>query len=140
MNETLDLFQYEDVREALRASINALGGFKKVGCRLRPSMKPDQARAWLNNAVDPTRPEKLEIEDLVTILADARAIGFHGAMHQMDREAGYEPAKPVEPSDERATLQRAFIESVRTQERLVARMERLTQAPLAIVDTKKSAA
>lgn len=141
MNETLDFFQYEDIREALRAAINALGGFKKVGCRLRPAMKPDQARAWLNNAIDPTRPEKLEIEDIVAILADARGIGFHGAMHQIDRDAGYEPAKPIEPVDERATLQRAFIESVKHQERIVARMERLTTAPLSVVDpSKKSAA
>jgi len=40
------------------------------------------------------------------------------------REAGYADPQPVEPEDERAKLQREYIEATKAMQRLAGRMER----------------
>lgn len=116
---------HEDLREALRHVVNGLGGPKRVGSDLRPAMAVDQARAWLNNCLSDNRPEKLDLEDVVYILRAGRMAGIHSAMAWMARECGYADPHPIEPGDEQAELERAFIQSVEAQKQILQRMERL---------------
>lgn len=117
---------HEDFRESLRHSVNAIGGPKKVGMLLWPSLSVDQARTRLNNCLDPSRAEKLDYHEIIFIVAEARKIGVHSAATQFARETGYADPKPIEPVDEAAELQRQFIQSVQTQERILKRMEKLS--------------
>lgn len=113
---------HESIRDALRSGVAALGGVKKVAAQLRPSWEPDRASKWLSNAIDESRPEKLEIEDVIWVFRAAKAIGFHAPMEYFSHECGYE-SKPVEPEDELAKLQREYIEAVNKLASLTPKIE-----------------
>lgn len=113
---------HESVRDAVRSAIAALGGPKRVAVRLRPSWEPDRAQKWLSNALDDARPEKLEIEDVIWILREAKRSGFHDAMRYFAAECEYQ-CSPVEPEDELARLQREYISAVRALAALTPKIE-----------------
>lgn len=116
---------FETAEEALGAVVAAGGGFKAVGHRLRPELPTDQAGNWLRDCLNPHKRDKLSPGQLVLLLAEGKRVGAHMAMHFLEREAGYALSQPLEPQDERAELQRQFVEAVRQQHALVARMERI---------------
>jgi hypothetical protein len=116
---------HEDIWEALKDCVRALGGAKVVGHQLRPEMSPLDASRWLLDCLNPARKDKLCLEQVMLILRDARAIGCHAAMAYIAKDAGYAEPQPCEPEDEYAQLQRVFSESVKAQGTLVARMEKL---------------
>lgn len=115
----------EDFNDALKDAIRALGGTKEVGKGLRPEMAADAAGAWLKDCLNPTRRERLSPEQVLWILRESRKVGCHSAMNFLADEAGYVRPAPLEPQDEAAQLQRAFIESVQQQRRIAERLERL---------------
>ena len=61
------------------------------------------------------------------ILRWANEAGYHLAMNWLTGECGYAPPQPLAPGDELAQLQREFIASVKSQQQLAARIERLMQ-------------
>jgi hypothetical protein len=119
--EQLNLI-HESVNDALRSAIAALGGVKRVASNLRPAWEPDRAQKWLSNALDETRPEKLEIHDYIWIFREAKRIGYHAAMSYFARECEYDAA-PVEPETELARLQRDYINAVRALSMLTPKIE-----------------
>lgn len=123
MAESFPLF-HESIRDALRSGVAFLGGVKVVACQLRPQMEPDRAARWLANALDDSRPEKLEVEDIFWILRECRKKGYHAPAEYIGSDIGYQ-VTPVEPEDEYAALQRQFIESTNAQRTILERMERL---------------
>lgn len=127
MNSTLALF-HESLADALRECVNACGGTKKVGHILWPDKEPDVADC-LNEA----KREKLSPEQVLWLLRKARAAGCHAGMVFLARELGYSDPQPIEPEDERAKLQREFIESTRHLSRLASRIEELGRPGLAAV-------
>lgn len=80
---------HEDFRDALRHAIKALGGVEAVGADLWPSKTRKAAGTWLSDCLNPERPAKLDLEEVVQILDMARAEGIHCALHQLCDEAGY---------------------------------------------------
>ena len=122
---------YDDVYDALRAAIQALGGTKAVAVKLWSSKAPTAAQTELLDALNRERPRKLTPEEFMQILAWAREAGFHSLMSYMSDQVGYE-AKPIEPQDELAKLQRAFVDSVQAQRGIADRIERLTQSPIRV--------
>jgi hypothetical protein len=118
---------HEDIYDALRTVVMALGGWKKVGTMLRPEWeeKPDTAGRWLQDTLNRDRAEKLDFDQFFKLLREGRAAGCHVAMRQIARECGYGDPQPVEPEDELADLQRQFIASMQANKRLVDRMEKL---------------
>lgn len=120
---------YEDVNDVLRAMVQALGGAKKVGVSMRSDLGVDAAHRWLLAALNPDRPERLTPEQVLWLLVECRKINFHAGMHFLNVGAGYASPQPVDPEDERATLQREAIEAVRRLEGLAKRLEQLG-APL----------
>lgn len=123
---------HEDINDALRAVIKAIGGTKEVASRLWPEKTMADAHSYLNDCLNTARPAKLSPEQVLLLLKWAREKGFHGAMHFICAEAGYR-AEPVDPEDERAKLQRDFITAVHAAQHLGDRLERLIQPPLQAV-------
>ena len=119
---------HEDIWQALNDCVRALGGAKAVGHVLRPEMDPRDAGKWLLDCLNTDRKEKLCLEQVLLILREARKINCHAGAAFIMRDAGYAEPQPVEPEDERAALQRSFVESVKLQRQLLARLETLGAA------------
>lgn len=123
---------YEDESDALRELVRELGGNKVVGPMLRPDLAPDRAGAWLKDCLNPERAERLTPSQLFHLLKLGHDRGIHGPCEYILGNVGY-AVQPIEPQDEMAALQRAYIESVNVQRRIVDRLERLAQAPITAV-------
>jgi hypothetical protein len=115
----------EDIHTAFSDVVRALGGFKRVGSDLRPDKPADEAGRWLADCLNKDRRERLEYEQVLWLLKEARKVGCHTAMHFISEQSGYAAPVPVEPDDEVAELQRQFMASVQAQARIVERLERL---------------
>lgn len=115
----------ESVADALRDVVRAMGGAKTVGARMRPELPADHAGRWLSDALNDNRREHLSPQQLLWLLREGRQAGAHGAMAYLCAEAGYADPLPVAPADEAAALQRAYIDSVRAQQAIADRLERL---------------
>lgn len=118
---------YEDELDALKEAVRALGGMKAVGPLLHPEKSVDAAARHLSDALNPNRAERLTLAQVMLVMRRARDAGAHGPWQWINAEIGYE-AKPVDPEDERARLQREFAQSVQMQKALIERMERLSGA------------
>lgn len=116
---------HEDIWQALRDSVSALSGAKVVGHKLRPELDPEKAGRWLLDCLNPDKADKLSIDQLLLILADARKANCHIAASFIANVTGYAEPTPLEPQDERAALQRDFIKSVEMQRQIMSRLERL---------------
>ena len=119
-----DALFYESLADALRVVVQALGGTKAAGCRLWPEKTPESAHRTLLDCLNEARPEKLSPEQVLYLLAAGRKVGCHAAMNYLAREAGYSDPAPIEPEDQRARLQREFIEAQKAMQALAGRMER----------------
>lgn len=120
---------HESLSDALQDCIRALGGAKVVGRAMRPEKSIDDARKWLLDALNPDRPEKLAPDQVLWILREARKVGCHAAITYIARECGYADPQPIEPEDERAALQRQFVEQSKAMQQLAARMSRAGMLP-----------
>lgn len=119
---------HESIEDALRDAVRAAGGSKKIGSMLWPAKPLKEAENQVNDCINPMRRDKFSLAELLFILRSAREVGYHGAMTFIAAECGYQ-AEPVEPQDEQAKLQREFIESVKAQGKILARLERLSPSP-----------
>lgn len=103
---------YDDLNDALKGAIKALGGFKAVGQLLWPEIeKAETAAQKLRDCVNADRRERLTPEQFVMILRLARDKNFHASMDYVAQQIGYK-ATPVNPADVDAELQRNFIDAV----------------------------
>lgn len=116
---------YESFNDALDACVKSCGGAKVVACRIWPDKTPEAAHRLLLACLNESRDEKLGPDQVLFILKMGRERGFHGAMNFITRDSGYADAAPIEPEDERARLQREFIEAQRSMQKLAERMERV---------------
>lgn len=119
---------HDTFEDALRAILDAAGGPKKVAADLWPSKSLSDAHRRLLHCLDPERDQKLSLDELVWLMAKGREVGCHTAMAYIARACGYADSVPVDPEDERAELQRAFLESVKAQKDILKRMEALARA------------
>jgi hypothetical protein len=120
---------HDSIEEALRSIIDAVGGPKSVAMELWPSRKMTEGARHLHHCLDPERPEKLALCELLWIARKGREAGVHTLMHYLAKDLGYQAPLPVEPDDERVRLQREFTESVQLQRRILNRMEKLNAEP-----------
>lgn len=121
-----DSLFYEDENEALKVDIQRLGGAKAVGHSLWPDKDPEDAGRYLLACLNPERREFLKWSQIIWIKREARKAGSFSAQIYENQQCGFAPPVPIEPEDEAAQLQRAFNESVKTQAKILARMERLS--------------
>jgi hypothetical protein len=101
----------ESIEEALRDCVNALKGPKSVGVMLWPELSAELAAKRLHHCLDPDRPEKLELSQVLLIAKKARASGCHTFMSFLASELDYD-CKPTDPETAVQRLQREFTESV----------------------------
>lgn len=119
----------ESVNDALIACVKACGGSKQVGPRLWPEKTPDAAQRMLLDCLNDDRPQHLNPEQVMLVLRMARDKGFHAGMDFIVSALSYAPTTPVEPEDERAALQRQFLQGVETMSKLAARLEKMGPPP-----------
>lgn len=115
---------HEDIWQALRDCVSALGGSKEVGVKLRPELDAQTAGRWLLDCLNPERKEKLCIEQMLLILRESRKAHCHAGLTFINRDCGYGDPMPIEPEDERALLQREFVAMGKAMTGLFKRMER----------------
>lgn len=84
----------DDVYDALRETIKAIGGFASAGKRLRPELHADAAERWLLDAVNRGRAQKLSPEQFLVIATWGREAGCHALMNYITADTGYEQTKP----------------------------------------------
>ncbi|MGO1069300.1 hypothetical protein [Lysobacter sp. CA199] len=123
---------YDSYEDAIRSTVVALGGLKKVGALLWPAMPADDAGRKLAHCLNTEKREKIDLGELALLRKAARQAGVHIlAAHEM-REAGYAEPQPLAPEDEAAQLQREFITAVKALEFIQTRMGRnsVLQGPL----------
>lgn len=114
----------DTLNTAIGAVIVALGGNKRTGCMLWPTLPADEAGRKLAQCINPDRREKLSPDELFLLLREGRKIGCHTLAAYLMRECGYADPQPIEPEDERAALQRQFVQAGAEMKRLFAQMER----------------
>lgn len=123
----VEMEQPESVYEALKRLVDALGGAKVVGHRMRPEKPVLDARTWLLNCLNPDRLEKLDPEQVLLLLRWGHEAGYHEAMNFVCSESCYSTPSPLTPQDALADLQRKAITAAHRAEmanrELFARMK-----------------
>ncbi len=115
---------YESINDALQASVVALGGYKKVGPRLRPELPQEQAANWLRDCLNPDRREQLSPERVMLLIRLARQAGFHSLMQFVASDTGYRAA-PVDAAEQAQDLEKKIAEGVDLLNRQMSRLSRL---------------
>lgn len=116
---------HECITDAIREAVQALGGFKKVGAAMRPEKSADEAARWLADCLNADRRERFDPDQVLWIMRESRKIGCHAAANFLMRESGYADPTPIEPEDERARLEREFIDAAKTVQAIAERMQRV---------------
>jgi len=114
---------HESLAEALRTSVMALGGFKRVGADLWPELPADRAGRDLTDCLSQNSARKLSLEQVEFIFRKARMVGCHAVMHYLAQTGDYESPRPTDPETEVQRLQREFVEAQRNLAKLVDRIE-----------------
>lgn len=115
----------EDYLDAIRATVQALGGAKRIGSDMKPDLSVEAAGRWLSDCCNPDRRERLTPTELAYLRKRARAAGVHIMATFEMRDAGYADPTPVEPEDQRAALQRAFIQQTEELKRMLGQLHAL---------------
>lgn len=124
---------FDDINDALKDAVRALGGFKKVGVLLWPELEqaPEQAANKIRDCLNPDRREKLSPQQLMFVMRKAREAGHHSLMGYVCAEAGYTAPTPIDPEALLADSQAEFVESVKRLDQLAKNIEKQMAARLA---------
>ena len=114
----------EYAEDALTDLVKALGGPKAVGHKLMPDLALDDARRQVDGWCDRESKYKPSLSQLVWLISEGRRVGCHSLMHFLADECGYEKPEPVDPKDEEAELERAFIDAVDRLENIKKDLDR----------------
>jgi hypothetical protein len=128
--EQQDSLFHERVEDAAAAVIDRCGGRKKFAAEMWPDRSVGDAHNLLNACLNPEKRERFSPDQLLYILRKGRAVGCHTLITFMAREAGYTDPQPIEPEDERAKLQREYVEAAKAMGRMAERIEQLAQPTL----------
>ncbi|MEM1153082.1 MAG: hypothetical protein AAGI44_03020 [Pseudomonadota bacterium] len=116
----------EDIYDALQRVTPALGGPKKMGCMLWPTITdPEKARRRYSDCLNENHAQKFSIDELLMILREARRVGVHDGMHYLAAFLGYSPPAPLEPEGERQALMRRFIHHMERAESMASDLRAL---------------
>lgn len=110
--------------DALRSAVQALGGAKQVGARLWPDKSPDNAGRLLLDCLNASRPEKLDLSQIIRVLSWAKESGTHAPMQWIASEIGYE-ARAVTKTEEMDRVTAVIESAAKTLAGGLATIERL---------------
>lgn len=119
----------EDIYEALREAVRALGGAKAVGHRLRPEKAINGVERWLLDCLNPDRAEKLDPEQVVLIARWSCEVGHHGLIAFMCGSAGYTQPQPRAFADQLVQAQQRAIAAQRKAAEAAADLQTLIDNP-----------
>ncbi|MFA7279577.1 MAG: hypothetical protein WC100_05735 [Sterolibacterium sp.] len=117
MNAQQRLF-FDDIYDAIRVTVQALGGNKPIGAKLWPEKSPDAAGRQLADCLNEHKAEKLSPDQVLLIMKWGREVGCHALASYYGQECGYD-FTPVDPEVERDRLADSIQEASRTLERLI---------------------
>jgi len=115
---------FEGPEDALRAAVQSLGGAKQVGALLWPDKTPDSAGRLMQDCLNPSRNEKLDVTQVMFILRKAKEAGVHGPFMWFAGEVGYD-ARPVTKAEEADRLTTVVEQASKTLAAAVAQLERI---------------
>ena len=129
MDQAQMYFDTDYFEEVISDAVAALGGRKKVGSRLWGSTKTvADASRYLSHCLDPERPEKLHMSEMLKIMQWAREeCDFHGPMQYLSTFLNYEAPVPKDPENENMRLMREFVEMGKRMEHLGERIKKNNQ-------------
>jgi hypothetical protein len=124
MPEQLSLV-HEDLNEALKHLISAMGGPKVIGDAMWPAMKnPEKAGRKVADCLNSNHQQKFSPDEVIWLLCEVRKKGIHSAMAWISEECGYAAPQPIVPEDEAAKLQRQFINATQELAQIMKRAEK----------------
>ena len=115
---------HDSFEDALKSVSEAVGP-KKLAQELWPERDPIDGAKLLARCLDIDRSEKLTASQEALILKRGREVGCHIGMAFLAQMCGYAAPQPVDPEDEKARLQREYIEAVKRMEQIAKGMEAL---------------
>ena len=121
------MLPFEDLNQCLIECVKACGGSKVVGHKVWPEKTVDAAQRHLLNCLNEGKAERLSPDQVLLIAKLAREKGCHAYMQHMAAALSYAEPSPVEPEDERAVLQREFIEATDKLHRMAERIASLSR-------------
>lgn len=116
---------HDTLEDALRDVVVAAGGPKRVASVLWPAKDPQEGARHLNRMLDPERPEKPSLEELMFLVRLGAEHDCHTAIEWICAVGGYTRPERKNPETERDKIQREFIASVHAQQRLLKQLEAL---------------
>ena len=119
-----DLPFFDSPEDALRAAVQALGGAKKVGAIFWGDLPPERAGTKLSDCLNSSRPEKLDLTQVMRIFALAKDAGCHAPFAWWADQIGYD-VKPIAAAEEVDRLTSVVESSTRTLAAALATLERL---------------
>lgn len=125
----------ESMTDAIREVVRACGGTKVVASRLWPEKAPEAAARILLDCLNESRAEKLSPDQVLMLARMGRERGCHAVMAFYAAECGYSAPVPIEPEDERAQLQREYVEAVKALSALTHRLDRVDASVVANVSS-----
>lgn len=121
--------------EALRASVEAIGGLQVVGHGLKPDVDPALAGHWLGHCLTAAKRDKLSLSQIVHVFRGAHGEGEHDGFAVFAKLCGYtvspvgldaelaEVVKRVRAVKEEAEQAFADLASLTDNPELLARMK-----------------
>jgi len=139
MPEQLPLY-VESIYEALKTDCQAIAAAcgnvkawaKITGSLLWPQKLPDEAAKLLNMCLDSNRHEKLDPEQVLWIITEARKWGSHATITYQCQRANFADPVPITPEDESAKLMREFNAQAKTLAHMLEKIERINTTLKAI--------
>lgn len=114
----------DDIYDAVRDAVQALGGSKRVGALLWPAKPVQDAGKYLDRCLDSERAEKLSLDEFELIVRRSAERQCHTVASHLGRVAGYE-FRAVSVEDKRDALQREFIQASKAMERVAQQLKGL---------------
>jgi hypothetical protein len=123
---------HDTIFDAIGADIAAAGGFKIVAGHLWPSESPQTAATKLRNAINPEQAQKLCPQEVMAIKRLAKEQGSFATVNYEAQSLGFQ-VEWITPEDEKARLQREFIEGTKRLERVLKQIGEVDARPLRAV-------
>lgn len=111
----------DSLNDAIRDTARTIGP-KRIAKELWPTKGEEEAARYLNDCLNPERAQKLSGEEIVLIARRGREIGCYYITAYFCAATGFAPPIPLDPEDEKAELQRQFIEYAKRMEALAAKI------------------
>ena len=115
---------FESVNDALVYTVQAMGGYKKVGCDLRKDKTVDGATSWLRDCLNPGRDARLEPDQVEALARMGREAGCHAYMQYMAQSLSYGAPTPLAKADVASAAMAQMITLSRQMKAVVEQLER----------------